>query len=329
MFAIELGLPLLVFAPRLFRLAACAGLVFLQLQIAATGNYCFFNLLSVALCLFLLDDAGLAPLLQAGMRTAPTSGGAGPPEWPTWVLAPVAAVLVLVTAVAFVARFAEVPLPAPVAVLVRALRPLRSTNTYGLFAVMTTERNEIVVEGSDDGEHWLPYQFKYKPGDLKRRPRFVEPFQPRLDWQMWFAALGDYRQNPWFPAFCRRLLEGSPPVLALLRTNPFPEAPPRFVRALLCSYHFTTLDEHRADGAWWRRELLGDYYPTLAPGPLTVGANVPPAPIAWTPPLGPGVITRGLHPPAGSPPELEAGCGRAREGALPTPVSLVTEGDEG
>ena len=89
-------------------------------------------------------------------------------------------------------------------------------NSYGLFAVMTTDRREIIVEGSNDGMNWLPYEFKYKPGDVNRRPAFVAPHQPRLDWQMWFAALGDYRQNPWFVNFCERLLQGSPEVLALL-----------------------------------------------------------------------------------------------------------------
>jgi hypothetical protein len=129
---------------------------------------------------------------------------------------------------------------------------------------MTTERDEIIVEGSEDGERWIPYEFKYKPGDVYRRPRFVEPHQPRLDWQMWFAALGDYRSSPWFVSFCERLLKGSPPVLALLRKNPFPYAPPRYVRALLYRYRFTTLAEHRADGAWWKRTLLGDCCPTLS-----------------------------------------------------------------
>jgi lipase maturation factor 1 len=263
MFVIELGLPLLIFAPRRLRLASCAGMVFLQLLIAATGNYCFFNLLTVTLCVLLLDDSVIARVIPAGVGGSLARVSAGAPAWPVVVLAPLAVVLVAITGVEFLGRFVPVPWPTPLSGLVRAVRPLRSTNTYGLFAVMTTERDEIVVEGSSDGAHWLPYAFKYKPGDVNRRPGFVEPHQPRLDWQMWFAALGDYRSNPWFISFCQRLLEGSHPVLALLRTNPFPHAPPLYVRALLYRYRFTTRAEHRADGAWWSRRLLGDYCPTL------------------------------------------------------------------
>jgi hypothetical protein len=129
---------------------------------------------------------------------------------------------------------------------------------------MTPSRNEIVVEGSNDGLTWRPYEFKYKPGDLTQPPRFVEPFQPRLDWQMWFAALGEYRNNPWFIDFCIRLLQGSPQVLALLKEDPFPDAPPRYIRAMVYHYHFTDFAERRATGAWWRRELKGPYCPILS-----------------------------------------------------------------
>ena len=124
---------------------------------------------------------------------------------------------------------------------------------------MTTSRPEIVVEGSLDGNTWLPYEFKYKAGDVKRRPAFVAPHQPRLDWQMWFAALGDVRQNQWFIHFCHRLLTGAPEVLALLQSNPFPNAPPKYVRATLYDYHFTDFATRRATGAWWKRELKGQY----------------------------------------------------------------------
>ena len=142
--------------------------------------------------------------------------------------------------------------------------PLRSVSTYGLFAVMTTSRPEIIVEGSNDGLDWRAYEFKYKPGDLTRRPQFVAPHQPRLDWQMWFAALGRYEHNPWFINFCVRLLQGQPDVLGLLETNPFPDAPPRYIRALVYEYHFTDLATRRATGQWWRRELKGPYCPILS-----------------------------------------------------------------
>jgi hypothetical protein len=142
-----------------------------------------------------------------------------------------------------------------------AISPFHLVNSYGLFAVMTTTRPEIIVEGSRDGKQWLAYEFKYKPGDLRRPPPWVAPFQPRLDWQMWFAALGSYRNNPWFVRFLQRLLEGSPPVLALLEKNPFADSPPRYIRARTFDYHFTTSAERHASGNWWRRELSGIYFP--------------------------------------------------------------------
>jgi lipase maturation factor 1 len=156
------------------------------------------------------------------------------------------------------------PLPGADAAVLRPLETFRIVSAYGLFAVMTTERDEIVVEGSDDGEHWLAYEFPYKPGDLLRRPPWVAPHQPRLDWQMWFAALGSYRQNQWFVNFAIRLLEGSPDVLKLVAKNPFPDHPPRAIRARFYEYHFTTSAERRATGEWWKRTEIGEYLPAIS-----------------------------------------------------------------
>jgi hypothetical protein len=153
---------------------------------------------------------------------------------------------------------------APADAVVQAVAPFEIINTYGLFASMTSRRPEIVIEGSNDGETWLPYEFKYKAGDLSRRPRFVEPHQPRLDWQMWFAALGDYEHDPWIVHFMARLLEGRPEVLGLMGRNPFPNGAPRYVRALVYEYRFTTPSEKKATGDWWHRELKGVYVPPLA-----------------------------------------------------------------
>jgi len=139
-------------------------------------------------------------------------------------------------------------------------------NSYGLFRVMTKERPEIIIEGSYDALDWKPYEFKWKAGDLDRPPRFVEPHQPRLDWQMWFAALGDPRQNPWFFALVQRLLEGSPDVLALLGKNPFPERPPRYLRAQIYRYHFASLPEYRRSGRWWERDEGRTYLPEVSLG---------------------------------------------------------------
>jgi hypothetical protein len=156
------------------------------------------------------------------------------------------------------------PWAAPAFFLYDWLEPFRSFNSYGLFAVMTQTRPEIIVEGSLNGLDWRPYEFKYKPGDLKAKPRFVAPFQPKLDWQMWFAALGGPRENLWFLNFETRLLENSPPVLALLGRNPFPGAPPKYIRALLYEYHFTDIAARRATGRWWRREYKGIYLPAIS-----------------------------------------------------------------
>ncbi len=154
--------------------------------------------------------------------------------------------------------------PTPIAFVANWLAPLRSVNTYGLFAIMTASRLEIIIEGSNDEKNWFPYEFRYKPGHPKRRPTFIEPHQPRLDWQMWFAALSRYRDNPWFINLCLRLLEGSPDVLSLLEHNPFPNAPPRFIRAEFYDYRFTDFATRRATGLWWKRERKGEYFPAIS-----------------------------------------------------------------
>jgi hypothetical protein len=129
---------------------------------------------------------------------------------------------------------------------------------------MTKTRPEIIVEGSEDGATWRPYEFKYKVGNVEEAPPIVAPHQPRLDWQMWFAALDDVRQEPWFINFLVRLLQGSQPVVSLLRTNPFPASPPRYLRARLFEYHFTSIAEKQKTGSWWKREEKGLYCPVLS-----------------------------------------------------------------
>ena len=133
---------------------------------------------------------------------------------------------------------------------------------YGLFAVMTTERDEIVIEGSDDGVIWHEYEFRYKPGDVARRPPWNIPHQPRLDWQMWFAALEDPRGLRWFPRFLQRVLENEPTVMALLARNPFPDKPPLYVRAQFYDYTYARRDD-KAKGLWWERRSLGLYFPVV------------------------------------------------------------------
>lgn len=266
MFVIELGAPFLIWLPRRPKILAFIALVFFQMLIALTGNYCFFNLLTAALCIFLLDDSFLRWVLpkMASRRLNPPQPAKKVPLHRRLAVAPLAALVLLITVPQL---FGMLGRPLKLAPFLDNLTGLtaafRTINTYGLFAVMTTRRLEISVEGSADGKDWKEYVFKWKPADVNRRPGLVAPHQPRLDWQMWFAALGTFRSNPWFINFLARLVEGSPEVLALLEKDPFPGAPPRYIRALGYEYHFTSLAEKRAGKGWWKRELKGLYCPVL------------------------------------------------------------------
>jgi predicted DCC family thiol-disulfide oxidoreductase YuxK len=250
---VELAIPFLFFTFRPWRFVGAFFVLFLQVLIFLTGNYTFFNLLSMSLCVFLFDDRALERL-RLRARSARTSRIA--------VLAVTAIVLVLSVSELH-QMFFEAPFDSENA-LVRIAGPFQIVNTYGLFASMTTARPEIIVEGSNDGVTWLDYEFPYKPGDLRQPPHWVAPYQPRLDWQMWFAALSDYRASPWFTNLMVRLLQGSPDALGLLRKNPFPNAPPKYVRAELFDYSFTNFAARRATGNWWTREPHGLYFPQIS-----------------------------------------------------------------
>jgi hypothetical protein len=147
------------------------------------------------------------------------------------------------------------------------LEPLRIANQYGLFAVMTRGRYEIEFQGSDDGQNWIAYPFRCKPQDTDKAPGLYAPHQPRFDWNLWFASLGSWREYPIVPATEERLLTNDSDVLALFASNPFPNQPPKMVRAVLWQYWFTSIEEKRRDGVWWRRQMLGLYAPTLTVGP--------------------------------------------------------------
>ena len=234
-----------------------------QVLIVLTGNYNFFNLLSMLMCIFLFDDAALRRALPGWLaprvqRRAPQPGRAAT------TIAAIAAFVIVPAGVNLIAEtvmHTSLPLAR---VLADAIAPLMIVNRYGLFAIMTTTRPEIVIEGSRDGETWREYSFRYKPGLLTRQVPWTIPHQPRLDWQMWFAALGDFRQNPWFVSFLLRLLEGSPPVLALLDGNPFPDGPPKYVRAKRYEYRFADERTHATTGHWWVREPAGWYFPAVS-----------------------------------------------------------------
>lgn len=269
MFIVELAIPFLIFAPSPYRHWAGFAFIGLMLLIMLTGNYCFFNLLAVALCLPLFDNQFYGqPAGATATGTAPVVVGAA----------------LMGLSIMRLLRLFRVDHPL-VGVINRWLDSVPIVNHYGLFSVMTTTRLEIVIEGSRDGRTWEPYKFKWKPCDVQRAPPWVAPHQPRLDWQMWFAALGDYRANGWFIGFLIRLLQGSPPVLALLRHNPFPDGPPSHVRAVLYQYRFADRKARRATGLrraggsdgwpqtealapqtgeWWTREKRWLYCPVYS-----------------------------------------------------------------
>jgi hypothetical protein len=282
MFGVELVLSWCVFGPRPLRTAAFAGTVGLMAAVAATGNYTYFNLLAAVLCLPLLDDAQWGWVAHRSRRLAKRPGHAPEPAAaprprmaPPWswtaeaVRLPFVALLVVLTTFVVSAQaYVHVLGRAPpelrwAAPLAEVLGPFQLVNTYGLFANMTETRPELVVEGSADGTGWRQYRFRHKPDDLSRRPRFVAPHQPRLDWQMWFEALrAEAGASPsgWFRSFLTKLAEGEPAVTSLLAENPFPDAPPRYLRVRLYQYRFAP----PGSDDWWEREPVGDYVRPVA-----------------------------------------------------------------
>ncbi len=256
-YVVELGLPLLLWAPAPVRLAVCILMLGMQVSIVLTANYGFFNYLSMALLLFVLDDRQLGwiavrirrPLAPLPPRRASTIR--------TAALGAVTVLLVGLSVVQFVpfVRSARGLMPA-LARTRRLLNTVRSVNAYHLFAQMTLVRREAIIEGSADGVRWLPYEFRYKAGDPLRAPAFVAPHQPRVDFQAWFLPLGGYGA-PWFDALLARLLEAPEAAAPLFAGTPFPHEPPRLVRVAVYRYRFSDIATRYATGAWWTRELEG------------------------------------------------------------------------
>ena len=248
MFAVELIAPFGLLASRRIRHVSALALIGLQVAIALTGNYTFFNFLTIALCLPSLDDAFWGKSGKAAPETF---------RWPRLrlrLLQGFAAASIALTSLEIVAGFSPQVAAVPaVFATIEAVTPLRSFNTYGLFAVMTPRRPELIFEGSNDGQTWSEYGFRHKPGELTRAPDFVAPFQPRLDWQLWFAALGRPNDNAWVLLLGEEILKGNPRVLALLGSNPFPSHPPRWIRIVRYDYSFTDSAARATTGQWWRR----------------------------------------------------------------------------
>jgi hypothetical protein len=252
----ELIVPWFLFAPwRKGRAAAGLVTIYFQFTLILSGNLSWLNYVTIALCIPCFDDAMLSRVIRVH-RAEPA-------------YSPVAhriAVYVLLTAVVFLSIQPTINLFSREQMMNASFEPLHLVNTYGAFGSITRQRFEIIMEGTEselptDAARWREYEFKGKPGNPRRRPCIVSPYHWKLDWQMWFAAMSDYRDNPWIVNLVAKLLANDKPVLGLLAGNPFPDKPPRFVRAELYLYHFT---KSHADGAWWTRERVGHYLPPLS-----------------------------------------------------------------
>lgn len=271
MFFIELVVPLAMVGNAEMRLAVWVCFVGLQLMIWGTGNFSYLNHLTVVLSTILISNSYLLPFFSAPQQ---------PLENNIWL----ASLVSIVGAVLLVLQLGNLwnSLFKPVQFLQRwlyRLYPYHLVNRYGIFAVMTTTRYEIVIEGSDDNVEWKEYLFWHKPSELTRRPRRISPYQPRLDWQAWFLPFTTFQSEDWFQSFLYRLLQGKTEVLALLRENPFPSKPPALIRALIYEYEFTSFSERKQTGCWWKRTFMGAYSPTIKLKSHRTGDFVAPAEI--------------------------------------------------
>jgi lipase maturation factor 1 len=308
--ALELVLVFMLFLPRRWRIVCFFIVTPWQIGVILSANYTFLNYLVLALGIFLLDDRFIQQFVPAGWKhvwtaapvpavqsESPVESASDPAEadvavsdgkgarqcnWMHTLRHQLANFQLTLTCVMFAWLFyasttllvlmvwRSAPLPTGP---VMALVPFRIADRYGLFARMTRGRYEIEFQGSMDGQSWTTYQFRNKPQDPNEAPRIYAPYQPRFDWNLWFASLTDWRSDPIVVRTGERLLAGSPDVVALFQSNPFPQQPPRIVRAVVWQYWFSTREAKRTQGVWWTRQLLGLYAPTLerqANGKLTV-----------------------------------------------------------
>jgi lipase maturation factor 1 len=256
----ELAIVWMILLPRRWRILCFFIVTPWEIGVIFTANYTFLNYLVLALGFLLLDDRFFGRWVK--IRAERT-----PPPRRTLANFGVAVSAVLLSLIAYVTTvelismvFGRLPLPMQA---VTMLEPFRIANQYGLFAVMTRGRYEIEFQGSRDGQEWVPYPFRFKPQALHQAPGIYAPYQPRLEWNLWFASLGSWQQNPLVPRTEERLLTNDPDVLALFAANPFAGSPPRQVRAVLWQYWFTSMEQKRSTGNWWTRKLLGVYAPVL------------------------------------------------------------------
>ncbi|HEV2114117.1 MAG TPA: lipase maturation factor family protein, partial [Terriglobales bacterium] len=286
---LELGLVWMLFLPRPWRIACFFIATAWQIPVILTANYTFLNYLVLVLGFLLLDDRFIVRTLpgkwrkrvETGIENAKASAARTQESRERelaevqslrkrWTALRVAVAAVMLTWILYVTTvemlwmiWPRINWPRATRAPVVALYPFRIANQYGLFAVMTRGRWEIEFQGSDDGQNWVAYPFRYKPQDPRQAPGIYAPYQPRFDWNLWFASFGNWRENAIVPSAEEALLVNDPDVLALFAGNPFPQHPPKQVRAVLWQYWFTSLEEKRTQGLWWRRQLLGLYAPTL------------------------------------------------------------------
>jgi hypothetical protein len=301
--AAELVLVWMLFLPRRFRILCFCIVTPFEISIILTANYTFLNYLVLLLGILLLDDRLIECVLPGQIRelflgksavveaevNAPAAASA---DWRVvWRkrLAPLRMAIAgaCLGLVFYVATAQLIWMFVPGAPLpespVRALEPLRIANRYGLFAMMTHARYEIEFQGSRDGKTWAAYPFRYKPQDTDKAPGIYAPYQPRFEWNLWFASLGSWRDSRFVVWTEERLLQNDADVLALFARNPFADSPPREVRAVIYQYWFTDMKTKRETGNWWRRELLGDYAPRLEREPDGKTAIID-SPLAEPPP---------------------------------------------
>ena len=254
----ELVAPLGYFSP--WRISTAMGLVTIIFQgmIMASGNLSFLNFLTLILAIPLLDDRFLASLISMKIPSL---------RMPPVILHGMT--LALVVLVIFLSLRPIGNMLSPQQIMNTNFNPFHLVGTYGAFGSITRPRYEVIIEGTNDSPAspsaaWRAYEFKGKPGDPSRRPPQIAPYHLRIDWLMWFAAMGPYYQQPWFLHLMAKLLEGDKDTLSLLGKNPFPEGPPRYIRAELYEYHFTTPEEKRQSGHWWKRQILGPFFPAVS-----------------------------------------------------------------
>lgn len=276
MYFIELILPFFILLGNRLRAFAGVGFIVLMVLILLTGNYTFFNWLTIALCLPLIPDHFWRPRRLFALSETEHESIA----WQKWtglgLATPVFLLLLLLNWQALTSSLHNAPTPLlkvslspkPLTDLARRISPFHICSSYGLFRTMTIDRPEIILEGSSNGLTWVAYDFKWKPDRLDERPRFIAPHQPRVAWQLWFAALErqyhpQSRNSRWIQALLVKLLKGEENVQQLFTENPFPDNPPKLLRARLYLYEFTDSAEKRQTGNWWKRSEAGSYLPEI------------------------------------------------------------------